>query len=134
MAKLSSDGKYVTVQKGDTLSAIAKKYLGSASKYQQLATWNNISNPNLIYAGQKIYLSKTSASSSTKKSTSTNSNKVTITHFGLQSNIDNVLFVTWNWSKSNTDGYLENVEPITGVISLEDIKNGIFQKVIYLNC
>lgn len=109
MAKLSSDKKYVTVEKGDTLSAIAKKYLGAASKYQQLASWNNIPNPDRIYVGQKIYLSKSAASSgsstSTKK-TSTSSNTVTITHFGLQSNTDNTLFVTWNWSKSNTESYL----------------------------
>ena len=113
MAKLSSDKKYVTVEKGDTLSEIArdyKQYSGNAS-YQQLATWNKISNPNLIYIGQKIYLSKNgasssgSSSSSSKKSTS-NSNKVTIKHFGLQSNVDNVLFVDWDWSKSNTESYL----------------------------
>ena len=53
MAKLSSDGKYVTVQKGDTLSEIAEKYAGGASKYQQLANWNNIPDPNKIAIGQK---------------------------------------------------------------------------------
>lgn len=114
MATLSSDGKYVTVVKGDTLWAIAAKHLGSGSKYQELASWNNISNPNLISVGQKIYLSKSAASgsgsgsgstSSTTTSTS-NSNKVSITNFGLQANSDNTLFVTWNWSKSNTDSYL----------------------------
>lgn len=39
------------VQKGDTLSKIAKKY---GTTYQQLAKLNNISNPNKIYVGQKI--------------------------------------------------------------------------------
>ena len=34
MAKLSSDKSYVIVEKGDTLSKIAKKYLGSSTKYQ----------------------------------------------------------------------------------------------------
>lgn len=43
--------KYV-VQKGDTLWAIASKYLGSGSKYPQIASENNIANPNLIYPGQ----------------------------------------------------------------------------------
>ena len=107
MATLSSDGKYVTVVKGDTLWSIASKHLGSGSKYQQLATWNNISNPNLIYVGQKIYLSKDGASSSgsgsgsgsSSSSNTTNSNTVTFTGFGLQSNSDNTLFATWTWAK-----------------------------------
>ena len=73
MAKLSSDGKYVTVEAGDTLSGIALTYLKDASKYKQLAAINNISNPNLIIVGQKIYLSSTGTS--TKKK---NSNTVTV--------------------------------------------------------
>ena len=92
-----SKGKYVIVEKGDTLSAIAKKHLGSASKYQQLATWNNISNPNLIYVGQKVYITKPSSSSTT--TSTSNTNKVTFNLFGLQSNADNTLFVTWTWAK-----------------------------------
>lgn len=44
------------VVKGDTLWAIAKKYLGSGSKYPQLAKLNNIKNPNRIYVGQVIKL------------------------------------------------------------------------------
>ena len=109
MAKLSSDGKYVTVEKGDTLWAIAEKHLGSGTKYQQLADINNISNPDLIYVGQKIYLTKEAAnaagSGSSSSSNSSNSNTVTITAFGLQANTDNTLFVTWNWSKDKTASY-----------------------------
>lgn len=101
MAKLSSDGTYVTVEKGDTLWGIAKTYLGSGTQYQKLASINGIANPNLIYIGQKI---KLSGSSSTTSSTSS-SNVATITAFGLQSNTDNTLFATWSWSRSNTDGY-----------------------------
>jgi LysM repeat protein len=41
-----------TVKKGDTLWAIAKEYLGSGTKYTQIASENNIKNPNLIYPGQ----------------------------------------------------------------------------------
>ncbi len=41
-----------TVKKGDTLWAIAKQYLGSGTKYSQIASENNIKNPNLIYPGQ----------------------------------------------------------------------------------
>ncbi|MGE7021990.1 LysM peptidoglycan-binding domain-containing protein [Solibacillus cecembensis] len=45
-----------TVKSGDTLWAIAKKYLGDGSKSTQLAKLNNLSNPNLIKAGQVIKL------------------------------------------------------------------------------
>lgn len=90
-----SDGRqYVVVQKGDTLSGIAKKY-GNGKTYQQLATINNIPNPNLIYVGQKIYLSKSATPSSSKK---TPTNQVQITAFDLQSNADNTLFATWDWN------------------------------------
>lgn len=42
---------YYTVKKGDTLSAIAKKYGTSVNNIVKL---NNIKNPNLIYPNQKI--------------------------------------------------------------------------------
>lgn len=95
-----------TVVKGDTLWGIAEKYLGSGTKYKQLAAINNIPNPDLIYVGQKIKIEKDS--SSTSSSSSSSSNKPTINQFGLQSNNDsgNVLFATWNWGKeSNTASY-----------------------------
>lgn len=92
-----------TVVKGDTLWGIAAKYLGSGSKYKQLAAINNISNPDLIYVGQVIKLSSDGSGSSS--TTSTNSNKPTINQFGLLSNSDNTLFATWTWSKSNTASY-----------------------------
>lgn len=106
MATLSSDGKYVTVVKGDTLSEIARDY-GKGKTYQQLAAINNIKNPNLIYIGQKIYLDSSSSSSSgsSSSSSSSSSNVVTIDQFGLQADTDSTLFVTWTWSKSNTDHY-----------------------------
>lgn len=40
------------VKRGDTLWAIASQYLGSGTKYPQIAQENNIPNPNLIYPGQ----------------------------------------------------------------------------------
>lgn len=40
------------VKRGDTLWAIASRYLGSGAKYPQIAQENNIRNPNLIYPGQ----------------------------------------------------------------------------------
>ena len=47
--------KTYTVKKGDTLSAIAKKYGVSVSTLQ---TWNKIQDPNRIYAGQVLNVSK----------------------------------------------------------------------------
>ena len=46
-------GSYIvyTVVAGDTLSKIATKY---NTTYQELASYNGISNPNLIFVGQKI--------------------------------------------------------------------------------
>lgn len=45
-----------TVAKGDTLSAIAKQYLGDANKYQAIFEANKpmLSHPDKIYPGQKL--------------------------------------------------------------------------------
>ena len=43
--------EYYTVVSGDNLTKIAKKY---GTTVNQLVAWNNISNPDLIYAGQKL--------------------------------------------------------------------------------
>lgn len=47
----ATSGTVYTVQAGDTLSEIAQRY---GTTYQRLAQINGISNPNLIYPGQKI--------------------------------------------------------------------------------
>lgn len=86
------------VKKGDTLWGIAESQLGDGTKYKDLATWNDIENPDLIYIGQVIKLSKGSGSSSSPS----DANKVTINHFGLQSDEENVLFATWTWGKTST--------------------------------
>lgn len=44
------------VKAGDTLWAIAKKYLGNGQKYKEIAKLNNIKNPNLIYPNQVLRL------------------------------------------------------------------------------
>lgn len=102
MAKLSSDGKYVVVERGDTLSEIARDY-GKGKTYKQLAAINNIPNPDRIYVNQKIYLTKDGGTSSVK--TNSNSNKPTINQFGEQSDAEGVLFATWSWGKANTESY-----------------------------
>lgn len=43
-----------TVKKGDTLSAICRKFYGNASLYPKLAVANGIKNPNLIFVGQVL--------------------------------------------------------------------------------
>lgn len=68
----SSNG-YYTVQSGDTLSGIALKFSTTSSKLAQL---NSISNPNLIYVGQRLLVnqSSNSNSSSSGQSSSTTTN------------------------------------------------------------
>lgn len=93
-----------TVKKGDTLSAIAKKYNTTVKK---LASLNNIKNVNKIYVGQKLVISKSSSSGSSSSSSkkTTSSNKATITNFDLQNDTDRTIFATWTWDKSNTSNY-----------------------------
>lgn len=106
MSILSADKQYVTVEKGDNLWVIAKRHLGDGTKYKALASRNGISNPDLIYVGQKIYLYKdVSSSTPSSSSSSVDETKATIEHFGIQSNTDNTLFATWKWSKGNTASY-----------------------------
>ncbi len=50
--KAPEDGIYI-VQSGDSLSAIATRYNVRLSELQK---WNDISQPSLIYVGQKIYV------------------------------------------------------------------------------
>lgn len=71
----SSNG-YYTVQSGDTLSGIALKFSTTSSKLAQL---NSISNPNLIYVGQRLLVnqSSNSNSSSSGQSSSTTMNTET---------------------------------------------------------
>ncbi len=47
---------YYTIKSGDTLSAIAKTYLGNAMDYTKIFEANRevIKDPDLIYPGQKI--------------------------------------------------------------------------------
>lgn len=51
--KVKPSYKTYIVQKGDTLSGIAKKY---GTTYQKIAKDNGIANPNKIYPGQKLII------------------------------------------------------------------------------
>ncbi len=46
--------KTYTVKQGDTLWNISKKNLGQGAKYREIASLNNIANPNLIFPGQVL--------------------------------------------------------------------------------
>jgi nucleoid-associated protein YgaU len=48
--------EYYVIQKGDSLSAIAKRYYGNAQDYPRIFDANRevIKDPDLIYPGQKI--------------------------------------------------------------------------------
>ena len=85
---------YYTVVSGDTLSGIAAKY---GTTYQHLAKINHISNPDLIYVGQRLLISGADPAP-----ISTSSKTVTIQHFGLQIGTDRTLFVMWTWVKNDT--------------------------------
>ena len=62
LLKNTSKSTTYTVKKGDTLSSIASKY---NTTYQQLASYNNISNPNKIIPGQIIKIPSTNTSNNT---------------------------------------------------------------------
>ena len=50
----------MTVQHGDTLSAIAKKTLGNANRYMEIFEANKpmLSDPDKIYPGQSLRIPK----------------------------------------------------------------------------
>ena len=99
MAILSSDGKYVTVKDGDTLYSIASTY---KTTVKELASMNNIKDPNKIYVGQTIYLDKEAAEETKPVVTK---QQVTILQFGRLSTSGNTLFATWEWKGENTGSY-----------------------------
>lgn len=104
------DSNTVRVVKGDTLSGIAKTYLGDWRKYTQLASINNIPDPNKIYIGQIIKLSPTTptvpTASPSKPSIAVKPQTTpTITAFGIQSDTEDILFAIWDWGRENTDHY-----------------------------
>ena len=46
--------KKVTVKRGDTLSKLSRKHIGTASWFPQLLVFNSIKNPDLIYPGDTL--------------------------------------------------------------------------------
>jgi nucleoid-associated protein YgaU len=56
VASAAAESRFYTVQKGDTLSKIAKEHYGDANKYPQIFEANKpmLSHPDKIYPGQKL--------------------------------------------------------------------------------
>lgn len=52
---------YYTIKRGDTLWGISRRY---GTTVQNLVSWNNIQNPNLIYPGQRLIIYRNLGSSS----------------------------------------------------------------------
>lgn len=140
-----------TVKKGDTLWAIAKKYLGKGSLYPKIAAWNNIKNPNLIYPGQKFIVgteeyddgtsdppaptpnSKQTTVQPVSQATPSNAGTVTVKHFGIQSGTERTMFVTWSWNKEKTDSYrvIWYYKTANGINFIGNDSNTKYQESIY---
>lgn len=86
-----------TVKRGDTLSAIAKKYSTTVSA---LAKLNNIQNVNYIYVGQVL---KIDGDPTPVKTNTTN--RATVEYLGLQANTDRTVIASWTWDKTHTKEY-----------------------------
>lgn len=86
-----------TVVKGDTLSALAKRFGTTVSN---LVSLNNIKDPNLIVVGQVLNVDG-SPSAPAKNTSST----ARIDVFGLQSNTTSTVYATWTWDKDHTAHY-----------------------------
>jgi len=70
-APLSEEGvlvKKIMILKGDTLSAISRRFSGKGSYFPQILLFNNISNPNRIYAGRNLFVPVAGQRSSKKLS------------------------------------------------------------------
>jgi LysM repeat protein len=86
-----------TVKKGDTLWKLAQTYNTTVDALVKL---NNIKNPDYIVVGQVLKLNGTP--DEVKKNTTS---VVNIDVFGLQSNTDRGMFVSWSFDKGNVEHY-----------------------------
>lgn len=104
-----------TVKRGDTLSAIAQKYnptyhygtTGEAA-CKRLAEINDIDDPNYIVVGQILKLDNPTNADGTNQAVAKTGSKgsaVVIKAFGVQSNTERTMYVSWAWSKSQTKDY-----------------------------
>lgn len=110
MPKCPGNGT-VIIEEGDSLWKAAKfvlQYEGKPTTNTQIANLvnkivklNNISNPNLVYAGQVFKLYE-SAGTSNSSSSENKSNAPVITSMGIQSGTERNIFATWTWYKHDS--------------------------------
>lgn len=86
------------VKRGDTLWAIATRYLGSGTKYPQIAQENNIPNPNLIYPGQVFKITTGGKTTTTVKET---------VKKGAEPRLVSAILVQKNWNDTGKDVTLD---------------------------
>lgn len=92
------------VKRGDTLWAIASKYLGSGTKYPQIAQENNIKNPNLIYPGQVFKITTGGETSSTVKEAGDSEKKQSGgSSSGASPKLVSAVLVQKNWNDTGKD-------------------------------
>lgn len=89
------------VKRGDTLWAIARKYLGSGTKYPQIAQENGIKNPNLIYPGQ-VFRITTGGTVTTTVTETKEEIKV-----GAEPRMVKVTLVQKNWNNTGKNAVLD---------------------------
>lgn len=58
----------ITIQRGDTLSKLSRRYNGRSSFFSQILLFNKIRNPDLIYAGNTLRVPLTRAEGAAAKS------------------------------------------------------------------
>jgi TolA-binding protein len=56
----------ITIQRGDTLSKLSRRYNGRSSFFSQILLFNKIRNPDLIYAGDTLRVPLTRAEGAAK--------------------------------------------------------------------
>lgn len=93
---MADSNTYHVVQKGDTLSSIAKKYNTTVDNLVKL---NDISNPNNIVVGQTLVISGIA------ENKTDNGKTVKVTAFGLKSNTTRSMFTKWTWGQADTEKY-----------------------------
>ncbi|MCY7835188.1 N-acetylmuramoyl-L-alanine amidase [Bacillus haynesii] len=86
-----------TVKKGDALSVIAKKYNTTVKTLQSL---NNIKDPNKIYVGQKLKISSSASTASTKKQYYTIKSGDTLSGISKRFNTSIKTLQNWNGIKN----------------------------------
>lgn len=88
------------VQWGDTLTSIAAKH---GTTVANLVRLNRIKNPDVIVEGQKLVTQSDTNTPTPEPKTTTSYAKIEL--YGLQTNTQRNMYVTWAWSKSNTEHY-----------------------------